>query len=538
MHLPNVRERHCVRKAANLAVLLLCCAAAPSAQLVPRPLLVLHGNVLFDDVVYRSILDLPQGATATDAAAAAVSAKLRGFLRRAGYDLATVKATVAGDQIAVEIDEGRLDKLIVIGEGLAETFRFRSELSMPSGVFNRPILERQLRALAERYKLRHYAWKLVPAEVQDNHGPQIEELESLLGLPGIQPGLRYELHIVVTSSPWARGFSPEVSIGAPEGLGGGGQYRDRDFLLPDDRWEVTGRIAAAMREHLDTPGSRPVFTRALLRGRWLSPAILTDSLRPALTVRGDLLSLQRADLHIESFHQATFAASFDAAVLQNFWSVAAGVGIERRFLYDLTLASGANPLIGETPPAQTRPYLEALAEVVFNSQELRSDRKHRLDFEGRFYTGSTSSKMATWLRLGWQRRFPIGWHEVIWRARGTLLFGEVLFPDEESLGGHLNGAFGGSDFVRKVGSTGLEFRYSLLRDLFKVGLFYDQAIFGLIDRTIPSQSSSQLGAAGAGGPAAHLLLADEIQIDFYLAFGWKTAHVFNFAPGLELRQVF
>jgi len=176
--------------------------------------------------------------------------------------------------------------------------------------------------------------------------------------------------------------------------------------------------------------------------------------------------------------------------------------------------------------------------VVFNSQELRSDRKHRLDFEGRFYTGSTSSKMATWLRLGWQRRFPIGWHEVIWRARGTLLSGEVLFPDEESLGGHLNGAFGGSDFVRQVGSTGIEFRYSLLRDLFKVGLFYDQAIFGLIDRTIPSQPSSQLGAAGAGGPAAHLLLADEIQVDFYLAFGWKTAHVFNFAPGLELRQVF
>ena len=53
MHLPNVRERHCVRKAANLAVLLLCCAAAASAQLAPRPLLVFHGNVLFDDVVYR-----------------------------------------------------------------------------------------------------------------------------------------------------------------------------------------------------------------------------------------------------------------------------------------------------------------------------------------------------------------------------------------------------------------------------------------------------------------------------------------------------
>ena len=87
--------------------------------------------------------------------------------------------------------------------------------------------------------------------------------------------------------------------------------------------------------------------------------MFTESLRPALTVRGDLLSLQRGDLRIESFNQATFAASFDAAVLQSFWSVAAGVGIERRFLYGLTLASGANPLlIGATLAGWDRTALE------------------------------------------------------------------------------------------------------------------------------------------------------------------------------------
>ncbi len=365
------------------ALLLFFCAGSAAAGVTERPLVELHGNVLFDELVYRSVLDLPEGARATPTEALAVAAKLRGFLRRAGYDLATVRAKVEGEHIAVDIDEGKLDKIIVFGEGIMETFRFKLELSMPAGVFNRPTLERQLRLLAERYRLRHYSYELVPAEVQENHGPQIDEPE----LPGIRPGLRYELHILIATSPWSRGFSPEVSIGSPEGLGGGGQYREQDFYVPDDRWEVRARVAGALRQHLDSDSSRPVLTRVFAQGRWLSPPVWTESLRPALTVRGDLLSLQRSDLHLDSFHQATFSASFDASVFRPRAMVAVGLGIERRFLLSLVKAIGANPLIDETPRAQTRPYAEAIAEVVFNPGELRTDRKHLLDFEARAYTG-------------------------------------------------------------------------------------------------------------------------------------------------------
>jgi len=524
-----------LRTFANAALLLFFGVGPAAAEVSSRPLVEFRGNVLFDELVYRSVLELSESASATAAEALAASAKLRSFLLRAGYDLATVRGKVVGEQIVLDIDEGRLDKIIVLGEGLVETLRFRMDLSMPAGVFNRPALERQLRVLGERYRLRHYSYELVPAEVQENHGVQIDELESLLGLPGIQPGLRYQLHILVASSPWSRGFAPEVSISSPEGLGGGGQYREQDYWVPDDRWDLGGRVAGGMRQHLDSPGSRPVFTRALIQGRWFSPPVFTESLRPALTVRGDLLSLQRADLHLESFDQATFSASLDAGVFRPSWTIAVGAGIERRFLFGLVKALGANPLIDQTPRAQTRPYGEAIAEIVFNADELRTDRKHRLDFEARFYTGSASSKRAIWLRAGWQRRFPMGWHEIVWQARGTLLEGEVLFPDEESLGNHLHGAFGGSDFARKAVSTGLEFRYSLLRDIVKVGLFYDQILFGAIDRIGGGWSAR---SAGAGGPAAHLLLADEFQIDVYLALGWKTDGTVEFAPALALRQVF
>jgi hypothetical protein len=46
-----------------------------------------------------SVLDLPDGARATPAEARAASPKLLGFLRRAGYDLAVVRAKAQGEQI-------------------------------------------------------------------------------------------------------------------------------------------------------------------------------------------------------------------------------------------------------------------------------------------------------------------------------------------------------------------------------------------------------------------------------------------------------
>ncbi len=521
-----------------IAVPLVACflsAGTFADEVAKRPLVEFRGNVLFDELLYRSVLDLPESARATPAEAQAVSAKLLGFLRRAGYDLAVVRANVQGEHIMVEIDEGRLDKIIILGEGIMETFRFKLELSMPARVFNRPLLERQLRALAQRYQLRHYSYELVPTEMPETDGQDAEELEPPLGIRGFRPGQHYELYIVVASSPWSRGFAPEVSIESPEGLGAGGRYREQDFFVRDDRWEVRARLAGAIRQHLDSNSSRPVLTRAFTEGRWFSPPVITQSLRPALTVRADFLSLQRADLRLDSFHQATFATSFDASVFRPYLLVAVGVGIERRFLGGLVKAIGANPLLDETPRAQTRPYTEAFANLVFNPGELRTDRKHTLDLEARWYFGSTSSRDAVWLRTTYRRHVPIGWHELSWHVRGTLLAGQVLFPDEESLGVHLHGAFGGTVFARKLASTGVEFRYSFLRDVFKVGVFYDQALFGALDLINGMQSVT---LAGAGGPAVHLLLADQFQIDAYLPVGWRANGSTDLATALVLRQVF
>jgi hypothetical protein len=327
---------------------------------------------------------------------------------------------------------------------------------------------------------------------------------------------------------------PDISLDSPEGLGLGAHYRGQDSLVQDDRWEVRARVAGSIQRRLDDATSRPVLTRLFGQGRWLTPPLLTESLRPTLTLRADYLSLQRPDLRLDSFDQATFGASLDASLFWRGATLALGVGVERRFLFSLVKASGANPRVDEAPRAQTRPYGEAIVQLVFNPGELRTDRKHVLDLDARLYTGSPSSHDALWARGSYRHRFAFGWHELRWNSRGTLLAGEVPFPDEESLGTHLR-AFAGSDYARRVGSTGLELRYSLLRDVFKLGLFYQPGVFGAIDRATDRES---LAFAGAGGPSLHVLVADQFQFDAYFAVGWSPGGAVGYAGSLALRQVY
>src|ERR1700694_1768767 len=120
------------------------------AALLLAPLLTFHGNVALLEDVYRSFLDLPASTRATPANARSVATRLASFLHRAGYALATVRARAEGEQIFVDVDEGRLDKVIFLGGGAFETLRLRLDLQIQQDVFNQPELERQLASLARR----------------------------------------------------------------------------------------------------------------------------------------------------------------------------------------------------------------------------------------------------------------------------------------------------------------------------------------------------------------------------------------------------
>jgi hypothetical protein len=504
-------------------------------------LLVFHGNVAMVEDVYRAALDLPANTRATPANAHAVAARLRRFLNAAGYSLATVEAHVEGEQIVVKLDEGRLDKIIFLGGGAFETLRLRLELHLKDDVFNKPDLERQLKSLADRLGLSQFAYEVAPVpNVNPQQQVQLEDFESLEGLSFglVRPGRPYELHILIQPGEFHSGLSPELEIDSIEGGGIGAVYQTGRLIVGEDRFDLRGRIAGAVRERLDGHGTSFVFTRALGEATYELPPI-GGMVRPTFRGRVDLSDRQRPDLMLESFRFETIegAAQLRFVPIREL-TASAGIGVERRILYSLEPADAAvvlPPAIGDR--AQTRPFGEAGLQVTFDPEALRRDRHHRLAFEARVY-GSPAPRAngAVHLAAGWQKMFPFGWNELWWEAHGVSRTGYVLFPEEESIGGSeaLRGPFG-AVYARRLVALDLEFRYSLLRDVFKLGVFNNAVGYGALDEARATETPAFADAFGIG---VHALLIDEFQLDAYFGWGYATGRRFDRGASLAIRQAF
>ncbi len=510
------------------------------AALILAPLLVFRGNAALLEDVYRSYLDMPASTKATPSSARSVATRLASFLHRAGYALATVRAHVEGEQIVVDVDEGRLDKVIFLGGGAFETLRLRFDLNIQHDVFNQPDLERQLTAMARRLGLGEFAYEIVPVPNVAVPKVQLDDFDPIekISLGVVRPGRPYELHILVQPGRFRPGISPQLDIDSVEGGAIGATYYSGRLLFPEDRWKVDGRIAGALRQKLDGSGSDFAFTRASGEVAYEAPP-LAGVVRPSLRARAEISDRQRADLHLESFMFATL----DGGVYLVFLPIphirtSLGGGVERRLLYSLEPVRGQIPVFPpSTDIAQTRQYVEAALELTFDPESIRRDRHHRLGVDARVYGPPHTGEGGALHISGWyQKMFAFGWNE-LWVEMHTLSrTGFILFPEEKSLGGFdfLRGPFG-SEYARKAAGLQLEYRYSLLRDVFKIGLFHNLAAYGAIDRVTEKDKFSYANAFGLG---LHLLLIDEFQLDAWYGVGWNKAGTFDNGGALAIRQAF
>lgn len=533
-----------------VALLLALAPGESAAAPTQRPLLVFQGNVILTDEVYQNILDLPAQARATPELADEVEARVLRFLRRAGYDLATVAASARGDQIVVEVDEGRVDRIVYLGESAVGTLFFRLETLLPFNVFNRPLLQRQLALLKEQFNLKAARWQLVSVGKKEDSIP-IEALQTLrdealrrlrAGDLAVRP-TGFELRVTVEHDDRG-GISPVLGIGSGNGVEVGANYRRPGSLLRDDAFEGEARIGANTRQRLDT-GQRGLFLSHLSGlGRWFTPRLFgTRRLRAYLEAGGDLISRQRSDLDLNSFRFLTVAGSLNLnAILPHDVTLSVGSGFERRWLYALEPATAATPLlpvVAATAAAQTRIFGTLSVHALLPPEDLRADRKHRLDLLGVLYglpetlEGKQESLQGR-LEAEYQRVFYFGYHELWLQARGYFLFGHVSFPDDYQVSDVTRGPFGYL-FVRKVLGPRAEFRFALLRDILQFGVYDDAAVYRPLDR---NGVEGDPEVADAIGVAIHALLLDTFQLDLLVGTGFNTQGKVDTGLNLRLVQAF
>ena len=513
------------------------------------PLLVFHGANLLNEFVYRAVIRLPPDAGPTQETARLVAGQLATFLGEAGYDLATVSARVAGNHIEVRIEEGALDKIIVAGLGWLGALRFRAKLNLPLDVFNRRLFDLEMPALARQFGMMGYRYELWPVHLLGaDNASMLVGMEELRAMPGVRRARGYELRIFAKTDPWGTGFSPEIILNGAIGFGVGGRYRWRDVLQSGDRWQWHFRVGGTIRSYLPPDsGSRPVNTLDYLSVRWLSRS-WNDSpsgLRMTVVPRTELWTLQRRDLSLESFRIGTVELPVGAgAQLTRGFALYFTLGPQRRWIVDRVPAAGTQllPEIQEVPQVSTRAFVRINSAYTFNPSELRQDLRDTLAVQADAYQPMSQDRLRTggssgFFRFDLQGRllFPLGWHELRVGGHVTGEAGNIWFADELPLSDHLRIGFGLEKYTHRVGSSSLEFRYSLLRDKVKVGVFNDTGVWRKLPRPDPTQRAELAGSFGA---SLGLFLFDEIQVDAYYGLGWSTDHYTATGLALAIKEAF
>jgi hypothetical protein len=533
---------------------------ATGAEPERDPLLVFHGTQLLNEFVYRAVLRLPPDAGPNVETARRVAGQLAVFLGDAGYELANVRAEVKDKHIEVRIEEGALDKIIIAGVGWLGALRFRAKLNLPLDVFNKKVFDLQMPQLARQFGMTGYRFELWPVHLLDvDNASMLAGVEELRAMPGIRPARGYELRIFASTEPWGTGFSPEIIINGALGFGIGGRYRWRDILQVGDRWQWHFRLGGTFRSYLPaaptaldpqptSSGSRPVNTLDYVSVRWLSRSWDSSprGLRMTIVPRFEKWELQRPDLQVESYRVVNLELPAGAgAQLTRQFGLFFTLGPQRRWITKKEPATGYAlvPDVAVVPKASTRVFLRLISQYTFNPTEIRQDLRDTVALQLDAYHPTSQDSTVTGGSTGFFRfdllghvLFPLGWHEL--RA-GAHVSGEagdnIWFVDELPLFDHLRIGFGLGQYTHMAGSGSLEFRYSLLRDKVKIGVFNDTGVWRHLPRNDKNQKAELAGSFGA---SLGLFVFDEIQLDAYYGLGWSSDGYTSTGLALAIKEAF
>lgn len=520
-----------------------------------RRLLVFNGNVVLPDEVYLAAINLPEGSAADNVTARSVREQCLAFLQRAGYELARVETAVESGRILVDIDEGHLEKVIFRGTSSLRTVQALLALHLPHDVFNRPYLERQIAHSKREYGIDVASWKLVRSEKRRQIGPeivkpepparpagasdssaksQLKGLGTLIGRSLIPPRADYELHIIFKRRSWSTGVGLVASLSSPDGFKLGLRYKSEDLLFAADRWATEGTLGLATRNSLRDQHTYLAIQRAAAAASWFSPPFLGE-LRPAFVIRGDLTSRQRPDLGLESYMvtraQAGLALNYDPFVGGN---VSLGFGAESDDVFNLEQVDPlAVPLV--SPSINNQPYIDTAVQLTFDPDEIRADRRHEFAITGRQRLGNGAPVYGV-ATYRYQYIIPVGWHDIWLESHGAYVWGQASFYEEPGVGGtHIRGIFASRFFTRRVVSGGLELRYSIVRDVYKAGVFADTALFSEIDS---GRQHSHASVVTGVGPSFHILIASAFQLDLYYTIAVVSPGIHEHGFSAMLNQAF
>ncbi|MCO4747652.1 MAG: hypothetical protein KC912_22845 [Proteobacteria bacterium] len=413
----------------------------------------------------------------------------RGFLAVRGW----VDESAAGT--VVEIDEGRLDRVALVGASAYRQLLLSDNVHLAGQVLHEPSLIRELAGLESQPGVREVSWTLAEGRdlVPTVSGRLVPEQVLQVGLTTLED----------------RGVDLDLGVDPTWGFLIGAQF-DAGLFSDTDHLDGGVLIAFPLQEYVfeQEPQFRWVHGVADLGYR--TPWLPGTQVAPRIATRVELSNYSRP-----------FDGLLQGGVIANAAEVSldfrAGPAVRYSFgpvfeaarVAYMRLQEGASPL--DTDQAVTRAGLFARAEWVLDDQTLRADLRDGLsvDLAGLFTGRGEPHLRAT---LEGQAVTHLGRSLVLARLRALWRGGDVRFFDEEPLAGKWQRVFfQGRYWTRSAAQLELALRLPVSRDV-KLGVFHDASVF-------QHASDDQVLLVNAMGPGLHVLIASQFALDLFYGVG-------------------
>lgn len=550
------------------------------AAAAPFPEITLEGNVALPDPVYMAFLrrsGLPgldaglgtsTSSTSTSSSTASraltsietfevdaayaerVARYVEALLLEAGYVLAKVQGRVEDGAVHLRIDEGKLEGIVFIGAEGGNAINFRLALQLPGEVFNRHRVETDLQSFVEQGWVSSADYVLVPVEEKEARGPQIGP-ELLSPLPAslgplhlIAPGRSHELRVYVEPPADKPGFNLGFGLRPPDGVYVTADWAFANVFTRRDRFELDTSLGVDVVELADRPEDRLGLSRAYVRGRWFTPPLGPTWLRAFLQASASAYGRVRDDIGVRSYIFTQLGSTVNLQLDFGRLTTYLGAGFERRDIW--RVVENVDPelpfpeLDDEElrPPGNTRPLLAFGTRFNLSPDRLRKDRIHSVDLDVRLLSSgdAASGEPLIEIRGGWRNCWTFGYDEFRAGVRAAYVGGDVPYYSEVAFGdGFLRAAFLDEIYTQRIASLRTEYRLSLSREVLKVSLFNDLAVFEALDATRVSLGPRLADDVGLG---LHLLALSSFQFDLWGGIGFTSDGMVDVGISLGLTQVF
>ncbi len=446
------------------------------------------------------------------------SSTIEEFYHERGYIIARaylVRET--GTELALFVDEGRIDKIVFFNLNTVNTLRMRYEFRLKDTIYNLYDVEKSLVDIKQRFNFRSTGARIVPVRNYEKSFFQIDRgitiplvgEQKLPFFESYRPRYDLNIHVQRYSAEEARGVTYGIRTSYSKGLRPWAKYTHPSLLGERDRLDIGASVGIFYGLDLK-PQEPPRWSYMELSTDYTLLPVFEKYFTPAVKGYAYRSWSSRADLGLSQYEYLILRGTLSPGItLLNRYRAFAGYGVERVFIYD-----------GEVDPE---------AEYIADINSRRDDWAFfELGIRANLFPFSIRHLIERNFTLTWDyymngREFyrlkfdgEIGFEfpnfDILTFAMSAAWFWqEPPFYHEESVDCFsFKGFMGKSYHTRKIGRLSAEYRVSVYRDYVFAGLFSDGTVFHGSGYDL---TGWQRGAVA--GIAGHFVFMDQFEFNVY-----------------------